>query len=170
MSKSSTSSPRRGLTGKTSPSVSPGPLVAQARTLLTPARFKAVAEYPVIREKPAPPPPGPFAGLPDDYFTTEAEVAAERLAAGHAAPHLPPFPYTTWMERACKLTEMDVRSPGFDVKLALFVPLLRVAAAKQAQTVTGAAGAPEATTGTEQKLKDTVLALRAIEQCVLDLS
>jgi hypothetical protein len=164
-------------------------LVAQARALLTPARFKAVAEYPVVREQPAPPPRGPFAGLPEGYFTTEAEAAEARLLAGHPAPHLPAFPYATWLERACKLTEMDVRSPGFDVKLALFVPLLRVAAAKQALAIVGekeeeeeeegavgaggavgaaAAAAPEATMGTERKLKDTVLALRAIEQCVLE--
>ena len=164
-------------------------MVAQARALLTPARFKAVAEYPVVREQPAPPPRGPFAGLPEGYFTTEAEAAEARRLAGHPAPHLPAFPYATWLERACKLTEMDVRSPGFDVKLALFVPLLRVAAAKQALAIVGekeeeeeeegavgaggavgatAAAAPEATMGTERKLKDTVLALRAIEQCVLE--
>ena len=71
------------------------------------------------------------------------------------------------MERASKLTEMDVRSPGFDVKLSLFVPLLRVAAAKQSQAAADETQ-PEASTGTKAKLKDTVLALRAIEQCVLE--
>ena len=164
---SSPRSPRRASAGKYAPSVSPGPLVAQVRALLTPSRFKDVAEYPVVPEKPAPAPRGPFAGLPDDYFVTKEQREAQRLADGHPPPHLPPFPYLTWMERASKLTEMDVRSPGFDVKLSLFVPLLRVAAAKQSQAAADETQ-PEASTGTKAKLKDTVLALRAIEQCVLE--
>ena len=156
-------SPRRGNIGKHSPTVNPGPLVAKVRALLSADNLK---EYPVIEEKPKPI-RGPFAGLPDDYFATDEDRARERIEAGHPPDHLPPFPYLTWMERARKLTEMDVRSPGFDVKLTLFVPLLRMAAASQRDRLLEdhREEVPEVT---RQTLKETVLALRAIEQCVLE--
>ncbi len=92
-------------------------LIAQVRAALA----AGAASFPVL-----PPPPSSAA-------TPTGGGGGGGASSPSSAPKRPPlpFPHAAWLARACKLTEMDVRSPGFAVKLALFVPLLRLAATRQ---------------------------------------